>query len=171
MRTHFQRPAHAAPWFAGISIGLFAALGIAAIAPPIPALYAGLPDGGTPSTRGAAALGAGDALAPGQHARPEPAPVAAGGRTGSRCPECGVVESIRPIARSGDTGGHGAAVGKIAVRTSGSASAADETGGNGYEITVRLRDGSRTVFKEASPRTWRQGSRVLVIGRAVAAKD
>jgi hypothetical protein len=34
-----------------------------------------------------------------------------------------------------------------------------------YEITVRLRDGSTTVLKEASPRTWRLGNRVIVIGR------
>lgn len=34
----------------------------------------------------------------------------------------------------------------------------------GYAITVRFRDGSRTVFHEVTPRTWGLGSRVIVIG-------
>lgn len=35
---------------------------------------------------------------------------------------------------------------------------------HGYETTVRFRDGSTTVFYEMTQRTWRPGSRVLVIG-------
>jgi hypothetical protein len=35
---------------------------------------------------------------------------------------------------------------------------------HGYETTVRFRDGSTAVFYEATQRTWRSGSRVLVIG-------
>ena len=171
MRTHFQRPARVPMWIAGISIGLFAALGIAAMARPIPASYAGIPDAGTPSTRGAAAGGVEDALAPNPHAQRGATRIAAGDRGGVRCPECGVVESIRQIERPGDAGGHGAAAGKVAGSVSDSAVAADDAAGNGYEITVRLRDGSRTVFNEASPRTWRPGSRVIVIGRAGAARD
>jgi hypothetical protein len=31
-----------------------------------------------------------------------------------------------------------------------------------YEYTVRMRDGSRSVFQEALPVTWRQGERLLV---------
>jgi hypothetical protein len=37
---------------------------------------------------------------------------------------------------------------------------------HGYETTVRFRDGSTTVFYEVTKRTWRSGSRVLVIGSA-----
>jgi hypothetical protein len=33
-----------------------------------------------------------------------------------------------------------------------------------YETTVRFRDGSTAVFNEATPRTWRTGGRVIVIG-------
>jgi hypothetical protein len=35
--------------------------------------------------------------------------------------------------------------------------------GEGYEITVRFRDGKLMVFNEATPRTWRPGSSVIVI--------
>lgn len=61
------------------------------------------------------------------------------------CPECGIVESMRQVERSGHIG------------------AAIATTGKSYELTVRFRDGSKTVFNEATPRIWRQGSRVIVI--------
>jgi hypothetical protein len=64
-------------------------------------------------------------------------------------PECGFVESSRPIERFDGA--------------SGSAIAANAQSARSYEITVRLRDGSSAVFNEASPRTWRLGSRVIVI--------
>jgi len=35
----------------------------------------------------------------------------------------------------------------------------------GYQIVVRFRDGTRHVFTEATPRSLRQGDRVLVVGR------
>jgi len=37
---------------------------------------------------------------------------------------------------------------------------------SGYQIVVRFRDGTRHVFTEATPRSLRQGDRVLVVGRA-----
>src|SRR5437762_10808836 len=36
--------------------------------------------------------------------------------------------------------------------------------GNAYEITVRFRDGSTTVFNEATPLAWRLGRQVIVGG-------
>lgn len=173
MRTHFQRPARAPMWIAGISIGLFAAMGIAAIARSISVSYADIPHANAPAARDAASGVANGAGAGTAQAQVEGAPVAAGVRNRARCPECGVVESIRQIARSGDTGGHAAGAGRVARRASskgsGSAMAADGATTNGYEITVRLRDGSKTVFNEPSPRSWQPGSRVLVISRADAA--
>ena len=149
MRTHFQRPARAALWIAGISIGLFAVLGIAAIAPSVPDSLDATPGGDPPAGN--------------PELRVEAAPVAAAARVRVRCPECGVVESIRQIGRSGaDLAAGGAPDPAVA---------AGDTADNGYEVTVRLRDGSRTVFTEPSPRTWRPGSRVLVIGRAAAARN
>lgn len=174
MRTHFQRPARA-PWIAGIAIGLFAAIGIAAIARSISVSYADIPHANTPAARDAASGVAEGAGAGTAQAQLEAARIAASGRNRARCPECGVVESIRQIARSGDTGGHAAGAGRIARGASGgrsgSAMAANGGTGNGYEITVRLRDGSKTVFNESSPRSWQPGSRVLVISRADAARN
>jgi hypothetical protein len=40
-----------------------------------------------------------------------------------------------------------------------------------YETTIRFRDGSTTVFNEVTPRTWRLGSRVIVIGGANASNN
>jgi len=62
-------------------------------------------------------------------------------RAGTRCPGCGVVESMRQTGPPGDTG-------MLAS----------------FEVTVRFRDGSRVVYSEASPRTWRVGTRVIVLG-------
>ena len=156
MRTHFQRPARAALWIAGTFIGLFAVLGVAAIAPSVPAARDAMSGGDPPAAARAAADRTDDARTGAPEARAGAARVAAAASVRARCPECGVVESIRQIGRDGADDG---------------AVAADDAAANGYEITVRLRDGSRTVFSEASPGTWRLGSRVLVIVRDVAAKD
>lgn len=91
--------------------------------------------------------GARDATPEGES--PATARLSAVGQSRLRCPECGTVESIRQVGRDG----------------------ADGAAGNGYEITVRLRDGSRTVLSEARPGSWRRGSRVLVIGSAAGAKN
>jgi len=62
--------------------------------------------------------------------------------TRTTCAECGVIESVREIDTRGEQ-------------------AAEST--RSYEITIRFRDGSRRVFNEATPRTWRSGTRVMVI--------
>lgn len=60
--------------------------------------------------------------------------------SGPRCSGCGVVESIREMV------------------------AADNNAtSKSYAITVRFRDGTKTVFNEATPRDWHAGERVLVI--------
>jgi hypothetical protein len=56
-------------------------------------------------------------------------------RAWPRCPECGVIESVREIAPD-----------------------------RLYVVTVRFRDGTTTMFDAANPRTWRLGSPVSVIG-------
>jgi hypothetical protein len=58
------------------------------------------------------------------------------------CPECGVVESVREIDTRGER-------------------AAEST--RSYEITIVFQDGSREVFSESTPRTWRSGTRVKVV--------
>jgi hypothetical protein len=56
-------------------------------------------------------------------------------RARAHCSGCGVIQSMRQIERS-----------------------------RGYETTVRFRDGHTAVFNETTPRTWRTGGRVIVIG-------
>lgn len=70
-------------------------------------------------------------------AAPLPA-VPAGVRAKEKCPECGIVQSVRRIKARGNT---------------------PET----YEITLRLRDGSTHVHTESTPRNWRRGERVVFI--------
>jgi hypothetical protein len=90
-------------------------------------------------------------------------------RSQATCRECGVIESIVPIERFGDA--RGAA--KARVRNAGSDSgrepgSAVAIGGTerSYDVTVRFRDGSTIVFSEATPRSWRTGSRVIAIAGA-----
>jgi len=75
-------------------------------------------------------------------AAPVPAVAPGAGRArakSSRCPACGVIESIRTVAPAG---------GLPAT----------------YEITVRLRDGSKGVHRDASPANWRIGESVQFLG-------
>ena len=58
-----------------------------------------------------------------------------------RCPHCGWIESKRQIASS----------------------AADPQSLGIYEYTLRMGDGSSSVFQETLPATWRVGERVGVI--------
>ena len=123
-------------WVAGFFI-LLATSGIVAVVRAIPASYASIPDESAPSQNAAVPSGLEDAYVNGPRSR-------------AWCPECGFVESIRHIESPGGA--------------SGSAIVASAGTGKDYQITVRFRDGSTTVFNEATPRTWRLGSRVIVIG-------
>jgi hypothetical protein len=81
-----------------------------------------------------------------------------------RCPECGVIVSMREIERYDDDSGPGAADGVTA-------SSRDETrmkSTKRYEIIVRMADGSTRVIDEAYPARWRRGQRLIVIDGAIA---
>ncbi len=65
-------------------------------------------------------------------------------RVGKYCPECGVVSSTRPIARS-------AAGGR-----------------SGVEVTVRMNNGSNRQFAEAGSANWRVGERMIIIDSATS---
>jgi hypothetical protein len=60
----------------------------------------------------------------------------------TRCAECGVIESVLEIVTRGERVGEST---------------------RSYEVTIRFQDGSRDVFTEATPRTWRSGTRVKVV--------
>jgi len=84
-------------------------------------------------------------------------------RVRARCPECGMIVSMREIeVRDDDTGRPRTAGG--AVAGSRIETRVDST--RSHEITVRLADGSIRVFNDANPARWRSGERVIVIDGA-----
>ena len=179
MPTPLEKAARPPFWVAGIVAGLLAILGVVATVQPIPALYASVAgdSAAAPPARGAVSTGSGESL-DARAAIPEAdlaiAPIAGKRRSRANCPDCGVVESIRQSGRAGNAGRKGRSDLEVAVAEAspgGDASGAGGRTGIDYEITVRFRDGSRTVLSEASPRAWQAGSRVIVIGRADAASD
>lgn len=64
-----------------------------------------------------------------------------------RCLHCGRIESKREIGPSAE----------------------DPHAAAGYEYTVRMQDGSGSVFREEHPSGWREGERLIVIKGAGAA--
>ena len=150
---------------------MLAALGVVAIVRSIPVSYASVPDELAPSKHRAVASVPTDAYL--KDSRPElPGARATINRQNrASCPECGVVDSVRQIERSGGVGRRDTLDVKVAARGSGGAIASSALGGKSYEITIRFRDGSTIVLNEVDPRTWRLGTRVMVIGRVSASND
>ncbi len=146
MRAHIDRPAGMPIWIAGISLCMLTAVGLVAIARAIPDSYAGIPD----------------ARAGEPQARPAGVQATSNRQIPVRCAECGVIESMRQIVPPGAAARRG--VVDVGV-------AANAVTASAYETTVRFRDGRTAVFNEASPRAWRSGSRVIVIGGYTAPND
>jgi outer membrane lipoprotein SlyB len=90
-----------------------------------------------------------------------PATAAPGARAYT-CTECGVIESTREIGIS-DEETRVNALGRIAARNWGAFAPRPD---RGYEITIRLRDGSMRVVTDAHPARWRHGERVRIIAGA-----
>jgi hypothetical protein len=137
-------------WIAGLLICLLTPLGMVVIGRSIPASYASIPDKGTSFRNAPAVIGAEDAY---QHVPQVHRSVARGTAAPTnqaRCPGCGVIQSIREVRLASDVG------------------VASTTPATSYEMTIRFRDGSTKVFNEASPRNWKTGNRVIMIGRANA---
>ena len=89
-----------------------------------------------------------------------PVPATNAARVKARCPECGVIVSMREIEVSDEDAGR--------ARTAGGAVAGSriETRvdlNRSYEFTVRLPDGSSRVFNDTNAKRWRSGERVIVI--------
>jgi hypothetical protein len=175
IRTNFERAARVPMWIAGISLCVLAASGIGAIVHSIPVSYANIPDEDIPFKREAAPSDSTNAHPGGSRAQLAVARDTINRRDRSRCRDCGVIESIRQIQRSRDVGTRDtvdAAIAQGVSRSlSGSALVASATTEKNYEIKVRFRDGSTTIFNEANPQTWRLGIRVIVIGRRSVSND
>lgn len=144
MKAHTDRSWYLKPLITIIAFILFSTAGIARIA------------GWGPNS----ADDSGDTLALDPSA---PVPVTNEVRFKARCPECGVIVSMREIeVRDEDTGRPRTAGG--AVAGSRIETRVDLT--RSYEITVRLADGTSRVFNDANPARWRSGERVIVIDGA-----
>lgn len=91
-----------------------------------------------------------------------PAPATSEARAKPRCPECGVIVSMREIDVRNEDNGSGA-TGRVAARGQGETRVKST---RSYEITVRMADGSSRVFNDANPARWRLGERVIVIDGA-----
>lgn len=173
MRTSIEQSARLQTWIAVIAICLLAGSSLVAIARVIGMSYASAPGGGTSSRQGAAPdESVGGFADPQSVSESAQTPSSRGSRV--TCRECGVIESIVPIERHGDVGGSERAHVKNAGRDSGRArpNAAAAGGAEArYDVTVRLRDGSTIVLSEATPRSWRVGSRVIAIAGAGTSID
>jgi outer membrane lipoprotein SlyB len=108
-----------------------------------------------------------------------------------KCAECGVIESTREVATQGEGSGLGAVGGAVVGGLLGSqvgggrgqdiATVVGAVGGavagnavekrvkstSGYEVTVRLEDGSTRVIPFASAPAWRTGDPVKVVDGAI----
>jgi hypothetical protein len=149
MRTYFGRPGRRLVWIGGIAIGLLAATGIVASVSSFPGTDAVTADEIAAYGDRSTSAGPEEAQVGRERARVAVAAPAATSRGRSRCPECGVVQSMRTIESTGEDAP------EAVMKTV-------------YEVTVRLRDGTTTVFTAAVPRDWRPGSRVIVIAGAEA---
>ena len=162
MLSQFKRRSRTPAWIGGISLSLLVAAGVVAIARSAPVSVASAADvraghehGATPETLAGAGLGDSQAQ-----------PTGINRRTRASCSECGVVESIRQVELSGDTGRLDAIDVKLARHVSGGKIVPGVILPKRYEVTVRFRDGSTTVLDRAGPHALRLGDRVIVIGRS-----
>ncbi len=180
---------HPLAWIVGIAVILFSIAGVAAIMGWIPTSIGGAGDAGVDksvkkSTQPATAKA---------KAKAPPAPVANSAPVSAKCSQCGVIESVREIAASGEGSGLGAVGGavvggllgnqvgggsgkKIAtvVGAVGGAVAGNEVekrvkSTKSYEITVRLDDGSTRMIQEVNPPSWRNGDHVRIVDGAIRA--
>jgi len=188
METQVKKSPHALLWITGIAVILFSATGIAAMMGWIPDSF------GTPSNTTALETSTNPVKPSTPKAYTAHTTTAQMTRNTSpmKCAECGVVESVREIVRSGEASGLGAAGGAVVGGVLGSqvgggkgktaATVVGAVGGavagnmierqvkstTGHEITILLEDGSRRVITVAGGATmWRPGDHVKVINDGI----
>mgnify|MGYP003382666787 CR=1 FL=1 len=84
------------------------------------------------------------------------------------CEQCGVVASMREIRQAeNDASDSRSKPGLVGV----SHKETEVELARRYEVTVRMRDGSRRVFLHAPPANWRAGERLILIGGATHASN
>jgi hypothetical protein len=127
-------------WFGALALALPAGAGLIAIAPWSGASTDAL------SGHVAASQGPDTAKVSDAERRAAARSIATKARPWPRCPDCGVIESVRPPAEA----------------TGNRSNVPDRAGS--HEVTIRFRDGSTMTFDAAAPRMWRVGNLVSVIG-------
>ena len=171
---------------AAIALIVFCAAGVAAIMGWIPSSVGG---GAAPQQLQAPEPMSSNAPPPVAYAAAPPAPAEASyaAPVRARCGDCGVVESVREVQRPGHATGIGAVGGAVAggvlghevgggrgrdVMTLVGAVAGGVAGNHiekkvrttrGYQVTVRMEDGSTRVSNVSAPPSWRAGDRVRLI--------
>jgi hypothetical protein len=165
--TNLKRSARSRCWFGAIALGLLAGIVLGVIVPWTAVSSAGVPGDDPRYGRATVAEGEADARASERSTTMKP-------RRWPRCPECGVIDAVRPIAESVRALDRADAVER--ARTRALRAVADDAIGahddvaDSYEVTVRFLDGSTTTFDTAAPRRWPVGGRVSVIaGRETTA--
>ena len=181
METQTSKIPNPLLWIAGIAIIVFCAAGTAAIMGWIPTSMGG------PGNKALEKPLANTAKPATANTHTAPVKVASHTPVIAKCAECGVIESTREVDTKGEGTGLGAAGGAVVGGVLGSqvghgsgtkiATVIGAVGGavagneiekrvkstKGYEVTVRLDDGSTRVVHEANAPTWRTGDHVKVV--------
>ena len=188
MTIQAGKSAHPILIAAGIAVILFSATGIAALMGWIPT---SIGESAHPVADSREPLQSGDAMAQANRAAAQPHSVPAYQASNAPahpvCAECGVIESVRAVARQGQAtglglvggavvgglvgnqigGGHGrdamTVVGAVGGAVAGNQIEKNARTTHSYEIVVRLNNGSRRVFHEANAPVWRPGDRVRIV--------
>lgn len=150
MRTEVNQSPHLLVWIAGVAITSFCAAAMAALIGWLPTLI-----GGSKKSAAPIELSVTPVHPAGSERDRTLADVVSDTPTRATCAECGVVESMREMDARGNAGALGTVV--------GNAIEPEVESTRSYEFIIRFEDGSRRVFNEATPRTWRSGARVKVI--------
>ncbi len=173
MRTQFDPTARLPVRIAAICLCALAAGGSVALFRSIPASYASVPDTGAPARHARAPTGSVNGEAQDPRAGAAAAREVPGRRSRAVCEGCGVVESTRNLRLFDGAGGQDVVAARIAAGGPGaaprSAIAASVVARKRYQTTVRFRDGTTIAFNETTPRSWGEGSRVIVIAGATGA--
>jgi outer membrane lipoprotein SlyB len=184
-------------WMASIAIILFCAAGIAAIMGWIPSSMGRPSDSAAitipEKTQANAAKPAAAKVRPASasQSRTAPAQVVNAAPARVRCAECGVIESTRMVDTKGEGTGVGAVGGAVVGGLIGNqvggghgkelATVVGAVGGvmagneiekrvkssKGYEVTIRLEDGSSRVIHQSNAPAWQTGDRVKVVDGAI----
>jgi len=84
----------------------------------------------------------------------------------ARCPECGVIVSMREIGLNVPSAGHDA----VSETLVNAETEPAESDARGYEFSVRLSGGARRVIIAPNRARWRVGERVIIIDGANASQ-